>query len=401
MRTARLSEIVLTMRNGTTAEQNLEGRGYPVTRIESIANGVLDDTRMRYVELADEDLEKWRLKEGDVLLSHINSEEHIGKSAIYTGSPSILVHGMNLLLLRPDRSQVLPEYLHLALRSPASRRYIRSRCKRAVNQASINQKELGSLVVPVPDLDEQRRVVDVLSGAEGIVRLRRKGQARADAIMPALFLDMFGDPSTNPMGWPAAMLAEVVDIRSGATPSKQRADFWTGDLAWVSPKDMKTDVLHRSADRLNPSVLVETNLKLVPSAAVLIVVRGMILAHTVPVALTAIPLTINQDIKALIPGADVEGPYLLWALKVMHKRLLGMVSTAAHGTKKLDTNRLETISLPLPPLVQQREFARRAESLLSVSALQNTALSTAEKTFQSLMSRAFTTSLHPAVEAAH
>ena len=55
--------------------------------------------------------------------------------------------------------------------------------------------------MPVPPIDEQRRIVDILSRAEGIVRLRREAQKKAAELIPALFLEMFGDPATNPKGW--------------------------------------------------------------------------------------------------------------------------------------------------------------------------------------------------------
>ena len=81
---------------------------------------------------------------------------------------------------------------------------------------------------------------------------------------------------------------------------------------------MKSVILSDSIDHINPTAISGTSLKLVPKGSVLIVVRGMILAHTVPVAVTTVPLTINQDLKALVPSAGLESTYLLWALKVAH-----------------------------------------------------------------------------------
>lgn len=205
-----LSNLVSVMRNGTTTTQNQEGLGFPVSRIETISAGKIDADRVRYVELSESDVDRWRLLDGDILLSHINSVEHIGKSAIYTGYPEVLIHGMNLLLLRPDKKQVIPEYLYYGLRSNAVRTYIRARCKRAVNQASINQKELGAIELNVPSLSEQRRIVDILSRAEGVVRLRREAQKKAAELIPALFLDMFGDPASNPKNWPILSVRDFV-----------------------------------------------------------------------------------------------------------------------------------------------------------------------------------------------
>lgn len=298
-------------------------------------------------------------------------------------------------LLNQHIFKVLPkegidaDYLYFALKGVI--RELESKTHGSTMKHVVRGDFEGTLI-PLPSLIEQRRIVDLLSRAENILRLRREAQAKAQAIIPALFLDMFGDPATNPKGWNTTRLGEVVEFRSGGTPSKARQDFWTGDLPWVSPKDMKTTVINDAADHVSGVVLTETNLKLIPSGTVLIVVRGMILAHTVPVALAAVPLTINQDMKALLPHEGLGAPYLLWALKVLHQRLLGMVSTAAHGTKKLDTEHLESLSLPLPLVGMQSDFAGQVNALASVVARQAEALRKAEAIFQALLSRAFTSS---------
>lgn len=377
------------MRNGTTVDQNQDGRGFPVSRIETISKGTIDPQRVRYVELNDADLNKWRLLHGDILFSHINSEEHIGKSAIFAGTPEVLVQGMNLLLLRPNPSLVLPEFLHYFLRSETARDHVRSRCKRAINQASINQKELGALQFALPALQEQRSIVDLLTRAEGIVRLRREAAAKAAELIPAIFIDMFGDPAKNPKRWPTSSLGELATLTSGGTPSKSRPDYWAGDLPWVSPKDMKRDLISDAIDHVHPKVLDETTLKLIPAGTVLIVVRGMILVHTVPVALTTAPVVINQDMKALQLTSELSSTYLLWLLKVSQPRLLELVSTAAHGTKKLETKDLVALKIPLPPMSLQRQFLERVQAIESILTQQADAIEKAQATFNALLAQAF------------
>ena len=169
-----LGELLSTMRNGTTADQNTNCKGYPVTRIETISAGVINPRRVRYVDMTYEEAARWLLQRGDILFSHINSETHIGKTAIYQGTPEYLVHGMNLLLLRPDVTRVDPVYLFALLNTPEVRTFYRSRCKRAVNQASLNQKDIGSLPVPLPPLQKQRdfgtlsQQVEMVLGSESI-----------------------------------------------------------------------------------------------------------------------------------------------------------------------------------------------------------------------------------------
>ncbi len=100
----RLRDLLVLVRNGTTATQVDEPTPYPVTRIETISEGTIDFSKVGY--LAKPELQH-RLSKGDILYSHINSVDHIGKVAKYDGS-NVLYHGMNLMLLRPRTSVVDP-----------------------------------------------------------------------------------------------------------------------------------------------------------------------------------------------------------------------------------------------------------------------------------------------------
>jgi len=166
--------LLLLLRNGTTTDQNQEGRGQPVTRIETISEGIIDPDRVRYVELNEREIEKWRMQPGDILFSHINSESHIGKTAIYGGTPEILIHGMNLLLMRPNPEKVLPQYLFALLNTNSVRTAYRQRCKRAVNQASLNQKDISSLSVAVPPVELQRQFCRMTESLLTQVGLQKK-----------------------------------------------------------------------------------------------------------------------------------------------------------------------------------------------------------------------------------
>jgi len=326
------------------------------------------------------------IRGGDVLVSTVRP--NLNAVALVPSSLDEQIASTGFCVLRAKSDLVLPEYLFYYTRTPVFIAGLLGLVAGAMYPAVTDRQVLDQRI-PIPSLDEQRRIVDLLSRAEGIVQLRREAHAMAHVIIPALFVDMFGDPSTNPKGWPTKPLRNVAEFRSGGTPSKARPDFWIGDLPWVSPKDMKITALRDAIDRVSRTVLEETSLKLIPPGSVLIVVRGMILVHTVPVAVAEVPLTINQDMKALIPNAAVLPVYLLWALKVMHDRLLGMVSTAAHGTKKLETERLENLDLPLPPLALQQVFAQRTSEMSSILAQQATASTTAADTFASLLAKSF------------
>ncbi|MFB1480529.1 restriction endonuclease subunit S [Corallococcus sp. RDP092CA] len=166
--------------------------------------------------------------------------------------------------------------------------------------------------------------------------------------------------------WPLVPLRYLVRFLSGGTPDKGNADFWSGGtIPWVSPKDMKVDRINDSEDHITVAALDGSATQLVPVGSVLVVVRGMILAHTLPVAVTTGPVTINQDIKALVCGQPILPEFLHAVLAGQAEWLLSQADSSAHGTKKLETEVLQRFEVPCPPLDLQRRIiaAMRAQAM--------------------------------------
>ena len=99
-------------------------------------------------------------------------------------------------------------------------------------------KFLKQITFPLISLFEQHRIVEILDRVDRLRRLRAGADAKADRILLALFIRMFGDPATNPMYWPVKSIGEVCDVVSGATPRTERPEFWGGEIPWATPKDL-------------------------------------------------------------------------------------------------------------------------------------------------------------------
>ncbi|PTT91218.1 hypothetical protein DBR42_04305 [Pelomonas sp. HMWF004] len=166
-------------------------------------------------------------------------------------------------------------------------------------------------------------------------------------------------------GWVVVALGHMGVVLGGATPSKARPDFWEGDIPWVSPKDMKRLEIADAEDHVSLAALDASPLKLVPANSILMVVRGMILVHSFPVARTAVPVTINQDMKALVPPTDFV-PYLLLALQALRPQIVATVDRSSHGTCKLVSEKLWSIEIGLPPLAEQHRIVAKVTELLAL-----------------------------------
>lgn len=157
-----------------------------------------------------------------------------------------------------------------------------------------------------------------------------------------------------PQHWKTKRLRFLITMSGGLTPRTSESRYWGGDIPWVSPKDMKSERLSSSIDTLTEDALKETTLRLYPSGKVLIVVRGMILAHTFPVAVNEVPVTVNQDMKVLETTMNPE--YLAVLLQGIQSLVLSIVEESAHGTKVLRTDLLKNVVLPVPPREEQDEI---------------------------------------------
>ena len=136
----KLEDVCEFIRNGVSIRQIKGANGIPITRIETISNGIVDRDRMGYADIIDDTYEKYYLQHGDILMSHINSPIHVGKSALYESiEGEKIIHGMNLLCLRM-KTGICPKYINYLFMSEIFKDEIRPYIKNAVNQASINTR---------------------------------------------------------------------------------------------------------------------------------------------------------------------------------------------------------------------------------------------------------------------
>lgn len=159
-----------------------------------------------------------------------------------------------------------------------------------------------------------------------------------------------------PAHWRVRKLRHCGPIVGGMTPSMDIRQFWGDDIPWVTPKDMKRPLIDDTLMHVTATALQETSLRLVPAGAVLLVVRGMILARRVPVATTTRDVTINQDMKAIVPIADTDGVFLASVLASSQAALTPLIDEAGHGTRRFPVERWREVPIVMPPKSEQTKI---------------------------------------------
>jgi len=299
-----------------------------------------------------------------------------------------MVASTGFTVLRPRVDKVVPKFLYYLVRSAGFVNEMGARATGA-SYPAVSDRIVKSYEFRLPILGTQSLIVELLDQADALRRKRREANVLHERILASLFQRLFGDISSTGSPWQTLPLPECGTFVSGATPSKDEERFWGGDIDWVTPKDMKVPNIHASKIQTTAAALAETNLKLVQPGHVLLVVRGMILARHVPVAINRVPVAINQDMKAIRPIDDLSPEFLRSCLQLLEPVILARMGTAAHGTKKLGQEEMKDIRIPLAPRNLQDHFSKLVRSYEAMTPSREATTQNLETLFQSLLARAF------------
>jgi type I restriction enzyme S subunit len=167
----KLLDISDRIENGLAYDTKIRTSGLPITRIETISNEQINDQKVGYLEEIDQKLQnRYRIRYGDILFSHINSLEHVGKTAIYKDYPTFLIHGMNLIRIVIKSLVADPFYILYSLKYEPTRNRFRAISNPAVNQVSINTTQLKKFEIVLPPLKEQQKIASILSKIDELIQ---------------------------------------------------------------------------------------------------------------------------------------------------------------------------------------------------------------------------------------
>jgi type I restriction enzyme S subunit len=348
----------------------------------------------------------------------IDASDHISADAILNSATSVVPEGSILLVARsgilahtlpvaqvgrplafnqdikaliPDPDKIDPDYLYWFVRG-SEKTVISQGVKKGATVHSVQSGFIENLLVPIIPRDEQRRIVDILSRAEGIVQLRREAEKKAAEIIPALFIDMFGDPATNLKGWPIRKVSDFVARFEGGK-----------NIQAGSEKGSDYRILKVSA--ATSGIYLESESKPAPDGYAPpishIIRKGDMLfsrANTVDlVGATAIVEKTNGN--TLLPdklwrfvwSEPVEQTYMHALFRSAHiRKELGRLSTGTSASmRNISQGKLFGLSLPIAPYEEQRKFADHAIAISSIQSQQAAATKKAEATFDALLSGFF------------
>ncbi len=368
----RLDEVFTKIGNGVNVTQIDKSAKYRVSRIQTIADGSVNLEKTKFTD--DEVSAESILRPGDILLSHINSFDHLGKTAIFVGSDVDVVHGINLIRLVPDRGRIDPRFAIRVFKTDEFVDAVQSFAQKAVNQASVKTSDLRAIRIPLPPLEVQREIVAEIEGYQKVI-----DGARA-------VLDNYRPHIPIHPDWPTEALGSLFATRSGTTPLRSRTDYFDGgSIPWVKTLDLTDGPVRITDERITPEALADNRLTILPVGTVLVAMYGGFnqIGRT---GVLEIEATHNQAMTALLPTPRVL-PYYLNTVLVASKGYWKKVANSTRKDPNITKTDVMNFKLPVPPLDEQQNIVAEIQAEQALVAANRELIARFEKKIQATLAR--------------
>jgi type I restriction enzyme, S subunit len=393
----QLEEVLSVADTGTWGHDATKQHGYPVLRSCNIQNGRLILENAAWRSVPAKHVAKKRLADGDLIVTMSSgSPAHIGKCCIFTQPPGDRAYYFSnfTLRLRTHPEKADPRWLFYWLSSPGGRAVLDAMNSTTSGLRNLNRKLYLAQKIPLPSLPEQRRIAAILDKADAVRSKRQQTLDLADQFLRSAFLDMFGDPVTNPKGWPIRKLGTVlVGIEGGWSAKGEDRAPHPGEKAVLKISAVTSGVYKPEECK------VVTDLGgrdvIVPRIGDVLFSRANtreLVAATCLVDRDAPAVFLPDKLWRLVPHTDeIQGPYLRFALSTHSLRML--IRRRATGTSGSMLNvsmaKLRDIPIPLPDPTQQRRFGEVLEQQQSFARHTYDAAGGCESLASALTQRAF------------
>lgn len=392
-RTATLAELCVFRHGGTPSKANPTywGGDIPWISPKDMKSSLLISSQDSVTPLGVEESATSVVPEGSILVVARSGILAHTLPVAQVGTP--VAFNQDIKAIQVASASVSPDYVYWFLRSQESD-VLRRGVKKGATVHSLQSGFLENLRIPLLPLPEQRRIVDLLSRAENIVRMRREAEAKAKEIIPALFMDMFGDPALNPKEWPVKPLGQLINRFEGGK------NVQAGSEAPEALRILKISAV--TSGEYDESQAKPAPLDWDPPSHYFVREGDLLFSRANTADLVgATAIVRHTDGRRLLPDklwrlvcrepSLVHAEFLLALLQNASLRIA--LSKLASGTggamKNISQEKLRALPLPVPPLERQKEFALRATRLDDMCRDGRRATCLAEQALAALLSQAF------------
>ena len=358
--------------------------GVPFIRGNNFENKSISDKDMYFISPEKHsELKKGHVKPKDVL---ITTRGNIGKVALVPERHDDSNINAQIVLLRCNEGWH-PEYLLHTFNSDFVKRQIPGLTTgTALKQLPV--KNLKKLKIPLPPLDQQKKIAAILDAADSYRQKTKAVIAKYDELTQSLFLDMFGDPVTNPKGWEILPLKEFGNIVTGNTPSRKvAANYDSKFIEWIKTNNIDSEYTYvtKAKEYLSEEGL--KNGRSVKKGSLLVACIAGSIKSIGRASLTDRQVSFNQQINAIEPSIDLNSSFLYYLFRQCPEYIQ---DHASNGMKRmLSKGDFQKILMIKPPYELQNQFGERIKSIEVQKTQAQASLVQAENLFNSLLQKAF------------
>ncbi|MCX2896659.1 restriction endonuclease subunit S [Pseudomonas mandelii] len=347
---ATLSEICSIQSGGTPSRgaESYWGGSIPwakISDLEASGDGYISDTEEYITKEGLEAIRGRVFDEGTLLFAMYGS---VGKTAIVKGLVST---NQAILGIKPETNTLELSYLKFWLRSQQAKF---NRDAQGVAQKNLSAGYIRALEIPLPPLPEQKRIAAILDKADAIRRKRQQAIQFVDDLLRAVFLDMFGDPVTNPKGWEIKSIKEMAVVTTGNTPPRDNLEYYGDFIEWIKSDNINTpsDLLTPAAEYLS-EVGYKAGRRVAAGSTLLTCIAGSFdcIGNA---AYVDREVAFNQQINALTPKFGVNGLFLYALVKYCKKLIQAASTNSMKGM--ISKGKLEEVRFICPPESLQIKF---------------------------------------------
>ena len=383
-----LGSIAEKIDYGLTASANFEIDEPKFLRITDLQNDSVDWSTVPSCECTKKEIEQYRLASGDIVFARTGATT--GKSYLLKNCDDSIVFASYLIRLRPSKD-VDPLYLSYFFKSPQYWQQISVMANGAA-QPGVNASKLKELIVPLPPLAEQKRIAAILDKADAIRRKRQQAIKLADEFLRSVFLDMFGDPVTNPKGWERCDFEYLTDmVTYGLTV---RPEYHEEGIPLISAKEIRSgEIDFGICQRIAEHDFNSLSSKARPQIGDILFSKTGSIGHCAMVE-ENITFAITQNAARIVPNRSRCIPEFLIAL-LRTKYFYNLANKEAKGNavKDLQLGVMKGFLVYLPPIELQQEYVKLADKSKQMIKKIEASSEVVMLSFSALSQKAFSGSL--------
>lgn len=248
-------------------------------------------------------------------------------------------------------------------------------------------KYINNIQIPLPPLEIQQKIAAVLDKVDRLRQLRQAAIEKLDQLTQSIFLDMFGDPVSNPKGWEICKLKELGEVVTGNTPSRKKSGFYGNYIEWIKSDNINTpsNYLTKGVEYLSKEGMKVGRIAPINSILVTCIAGSKQCIGNAAIADRSV--SFNQQINAILPS-EKTNPYFLYVHLKVGKKLVQNAST--NSMKGIvNKSKFENILFINPPLSIQNRFGMVFKKLESLKEKMQQSLDNMNDAFNSLLQKAF------------